>query len=131
MATMTKYARTPKPQGNSFELFSWFYMRVSGILLSMMIVFHLLWMHYVIGLNNITFEVIAGRWTDPNVGTLWRTFDLLLLFLALLHGMNGVRFSIEDYVHHRGWRVLLKTLLFLILFVIMVMGAYVIFTFNG
>ena len=131
MASTTKYARSPRPQGGGFELASWFYMRVSGAILSLMIIFHLMWMHYVIGLSNITFDVIAGRWTDPNTGTLWRTFDLVLLILALVHGMNGTRFALEDYIHNRGWRVFAKTLLFVVFFFVIIAGAYVIFTFNG
>lgn len=127
---MTRYARTPKPSGNSFELISWFYMRVSGTLLSMMIIFHLIWMHYVIGLNNINFDVIAGRWTGPG-GIWWRIFDLTLLILASLHGMNGTRFAIEDYIHNRAWRVFVKTVLYLVLFLMILFGAYVIFTFQG
>jgi len=131
MATLSRYARTPRPGGSTFELMSWFYMRVSGLLLALMVTFHLLWMHYAVGLDNINFEVIAGRWTDPQWGTAWRTFDLFLLLFALSHGMNGVRFVIEDYVHHPGWRVAVKTILALLLFALLVMGAYVIFTFNG
>lgn len=127
---MTRYARTPKPSGSSFELISWFYMRVSGTLLSMMIIFHLIWMHYVIGLNNIDFDVIAGRWTGPG-GIWWRMFDLTLLTLASLHGMNGTRFAIEDYIHNRAWRVFAKTALYFVLFLMLLSGAYVILTFQG
>ncbi len=128
MAINTKYARTPRPGGGSFELFSWFFMRISGLLLALMVSAHLIWMHYVIGLSNINFDVIAGRWTGPN-GTFWRTYDLFLLLLGMTHGMNGVRFVVEDYIHSPGWRVFIKTLVGLILFIMVVMGAYVIFTF--
>ncbi|MFQ5578885.1 MAG: succinate dehydrogenase, hydrophobic membrane anchor protein, partial [Anaerolineae bacterium] len=75
------------------------------------------------------FDVIAQRWTDPQWGTAWRTFDLFLLLFAMTHGTNGLRFVAEDYIHHPGWRVVAKTVIGLLLFSLVVMGAYVIFTF--
>ncbi|HFB52524.1 MAG TPA: succinate dehydrogenase [Anaerolineae bacterium] len=126
----TRYARTPKPSGSTFEVLSWFYMRASGALLALMVVFHLIWMHYVIGLTNINFDVIAGRWTGPG-GIFWRSYDLTLLILASLHGMNGIRFVTDDYIHNRGWRAVVKALIALVLLLMVVFGGLVIFTFNG
>jgi succinate dehydrogenase / fumarate reductase membrane anchor subunit len=114
-----------RPSSN-FELYGWFFMRVSGIILLVVAVFHLLYMHLTIGVENIDFETIAGRWESP----FWRIFDFLLLSFALSHGINGTRQVLDDYVHSRGWRVVARTLVFMLGFVIALMGAYVIFTFK-
>jgi succinate dehydrogenase / fumarate reductase membrane anchor subunit len=117
-------------QGSLFELYSWFFMRVSGAILMVIVVFHLMYMHFFTpgGVTNIDYNVIVGRWTGP-AGTFWRTFDFMLLAFAFTHGSNGLRFIIEDYIHHNGWRALVKTLLYLVYFALIVMGAYIIFSF--
>ena len=116
----------PRPASN-LELYSWFFMRITAVVLFTMAVFHLVYMHIVIGLDNITFDVIAQRWQSPG----WRLFDLFLLFFGWLHGSNGVRVVIDDYVHSDGWRVLLKAILYVLVFVLIVLGSYVIFTFQS
>jgi succinate dehydrogenase / fumarate reductase membrane anchor subunit len=114
-----------RPTSN-FELYAWFFMRISGIILLTVAVFHLLYMHLVIGVENIDFDTIAGRWESP----FWRIFDFFLLAFALTHGVNGTRQVLDDYVHGRGWRVVARTTVFMLGFVVAVMGAYVIFTFK-
>lgn len=112
--------------GTRFELFSWLFMRVSGVLLLFMAVGHLLWMHYAIGVENLSFQVVAQRWAGP----WWRLYDFFLLAFALIHGVNGARVVIDDYITARGWRLFLKTLLALGLGTLLVMGAYIIVTFR-
>lgn len=114
-------------RASNFELWAWFFMRVSGVLLLFMVLFHLFWMHFVIGVEKITFEVVAQRWENP----LWRLYDFFLLFFAFTHGTNGMRTILEDYIHAPGWRVTAKTLLFLLYVALLVMGAYVIVTFRA
>ena len=116
----------PRPASN-LELYSWFFMRITAVALFVMAVFHLVYMHIIVGLDNITFEVIAQRWQSPG----WRLFDLFLLFFGWLHGSNGVRIVIDDYVRSDGWRVLLKAILYVLVFVLIVLGSYVIFTFQS
>jgi succinate dehydrogenase / fumarate reductase membrane anchor subunit len=102
-------------------------MRVSAIALFTLAVFHLVWMHIVVGLDAINFEVIAQRWQSPG----WRLYDMFLLVFGWLHGANGMRVVIDDYIRSQGWRVLLKSVLYVLVFVIVVLGAYVIFTFES
>lgn len=111
---------------SNFELYAWFFMRISGLILLTIAVFHLLYMHISIGVENIDFDVIASRWDSP----FWRLFDIFLLIFALSHGINGMRQILDDYVHSRGWRVVARTTVFMIGLVIAVMGAYVVFTFK-
>ncbi|MFQ5858128.1 MAG: succinate dehydrogenase [Anaerolineae bacterium] len=125
MASMQQIGRRVSP--GTLEVYSWFFMRVSGVVLLLIAVFHLLWMHLVIGVDNINFNVVAVRWQNP----LWRTFDLALLIFALSHGTNGTRWVLEDYVSSPGWQIAAKWFVYLVAMVIGAMGAFVIFTFQA
>lgn len=130
-STMFQYQRRQeqRPPASAFEFYAWFFMRVSGVLLLGLAVFHLLYMHLVIGVDNINFDTIVARWTGP-LGIFWRLFDLFLLIFAMAHGFNGSRYIIDDYIRRRGWRVVLKTISAVIAFALWVMGGYIIFTFR-
>ena len=116
-----------RPHGG-FEFNMWLFMRVSGILLIFLALFHMFWLHFVIGVENITFDTIVSRWTGPHA-VLWRTFDLLLLAFAFTHGINGLRNVLDDYFHAPGWRAFLRIGLVVFWFVLMGMGMFIIFTF--
>ncbi len=104
-------------------------MRVSGVLLLGLAVFHLLYMHLVIGVGNINFDTIVGRWTGP-LGVFWRLYDLFLLIFAMAHGFNGSRYVIDDYIKWWGVRVAFKSVSAVVAFALWVMGIYIIFTFR-
>ena len=116
----------PRPASN-LEMYSWFYMRVSAVAMILLVGFHLFYMHVILGVDAIDFDVIASRWQSP----FWRLYDLFMLMFAWLHCANGVRIVLDDYVHHQGWRVIIKSVLYIAIFVILVLGAYVIFTFKS
>ena len=103
------------------ERFSWLFMRISGLIMFATVVFHLLYMHMVVGVDNLTFDNINERWTGP-FGIWWRIFDASLLFLGLIHGYNGVRWNINDYVHNRFLNLALKGLLYLIGAILIILG---------
>lgn len=113
------------PHGN-FELYSWLFMRISGLVLLVIAVFHLFYMHFAIGVDNIDYDLIAARWTNP----LWKVFDFFLLFFALTHGINGLRYIVDDYVHRPGWAVAVKSFIFLVYVALLGIGAYIILTFQ-
>ncbi|MCB0078575.1 MAG: succinate dehydrogenase hydrophobic membrane anchor subunit [Anaerolineales bacterium] len=115
------------PRASNFELFAWFFMRVSGLILLFIALFHMFYMHFVVDVAEITFLTIAERW--QNAG--WRTFDLALLFFTFTHGTNGMRYVIEDYITADGWRVAAKVILMVVYIGLLFMGAYVIFTFDS
>ena len=116
-----------RPHGG-FEFNMWLFMRVSGLLLIFLALFHMFWLHFVISVEKITFDTIVARWTGPHA-VLWRTFDLLLLAFAFTHGVNGLRNVLDDYFHSPGWRAFLKVGLLVAWFVLMGMGMFIIFTF--
>jgi succinate dehydrogenase / fumarate reductase, membrane anchor subunit len=115
--------RRPSP----FEVWSWFFMRISGVVLVFLVLIHVYIMHLVDeGVARVNFAFVAERWESLG----WKTFDWLLLFLALLHGANGLRIVIDDYVHRPGLRTMIKGTLYTITGILMVMGTAVIVTFD-
>jgi len=118
-------AGSPRPE-SGLELYAWFFMRVSGITLLILALGHLLVMHIINNVDNIDFKFIAERYATP----FWRTYDLLLLWLALIHGINGVRTLVDDYIHPRGWRTASLACLYVIGFVLLALGSLIILTFQ-
>lgn len=114
-----------RPAGG-LELYAWLFMRVSGILLLLLALGHLVIMHLIHNVDEINFSFVAQRWANP----LWRLFDWLLLMLALVHGFNGMRVMVDDYVRRPGLRVLSLVGLYVLVFLFLVVGSLVILTFQ-
>ena len=128
-----KAPRPPKPhparlttRGNT-ELYGWVFMRASGVILIVLIFGHL-FVNLVAGegVSAIDFGFVAGKWASP----FWQVWDLLMLWLAMIHGTNGVRTIINDYAERDGVRLALKAALYLAFTVVVVLGTLVIFTFD-
>ncbi len=123
--------RRKRPSSNrsktNFEMYSWIFMRMSGLLLVVLVLGHLLIMNILDGgVQRVNFAFVAGRWASP----FWQTWDLLQLWLAQLHGTNGLRVIINDYAERDGTRFWLKMLLYTASFLVLVLGTLVIFTFD-
>ncbi len=122
MTTTTRRPRTiysnpsraarPKPEASGSERFWWIFMRLSGLALVVLALGHMFIMHVLVVLtgDQIDFAFVQSRWGTP----FWRIYDLLLLVLAFMHGVNGARIVISDYVAHRTARsVIIGVLLFI------------------
>ena len=116
-----------RPGSGGFERYAWFFMRLSGVVLLGLAVFHMMWMHFHIGVDNIDFQTVVERWNNP----LWRIYDFALLAFALTHGMNGLRSLLGEYIEKPRTLMAAKTATFLLYFVLATIGAYVIFTFQA
>ncbi|MDQ3990863.1 MAG: succinate dehydrogenase hydrophobic membrane anchor subunit [Actinomycetota bacterium] len=115
-----------RPRGR-FELWSWLFMRLSGIVLLFLAVGHVLIMHVLEeGVQRVDFDFVAERWAGP----FWRTWDWMLLSLALLHGLNGVRVIILDYVRSPGARLVWNSAFGIVGFSLFVLGTVIVFTFD-
>ncbi len=113
--------------GTNFEMYAWIFMRMSGLLLVFLVLGHLFIMLLLDdGVQRINFGFVAGRWASP----FWRTWDLAQLWLAQLHGTNGLRVIINDYAERDGTRFWLKMLLYTSSFLVLLLGTLVIFTFD-
>jgi succinate dehydrogenase / fumarate reductase membrane anchor subunit len=117
----------PARKGNNWEKWGWIYMRASGVLLVILIFGHLL-INLVLGegVKQIDFAFVAGKYATP----FWQVWDLLMLWLALIHGGNGMRTLVNDYAHNRTVNRILRWAIYAAVVVLIVLGTLVIFTFD-
>ena len=119
--------RRPAARRSNFELYSWLFMRISGLLLIVLVLGHLLIMNILDGgVHRINFGFVAGRWASP----FWQFWDLAMLWLAEIHGGNGLRTIIDDYARKDVTRFWLKIVLYVAMAIILFVGTLVIFTFD-
>ncbi|GAA4805918.1 succinate dehydrogenase hydrophobic membrane anchor subunit [Streptomyces ziwulingensis] len=119
--------KTPRSTRGNFEMYGWLFMRLSGVVLVVLVLGHLL-IQLVLdgGVSKIGFAFVAGRWASP----FWQVWDLLMLWLAMLHGANGLRTVINDYAERPNTRLWLKGLLYTATVFTILLGTLVIFTFD-
>jgi succinate dehydrogenase / fumarate reductase membrane anchor subunit len=122
-------SRHLKPAGG-FELAAWFFMRISGLILVFLALGHLLITHILHNVETVNYEFVANRWGDPHTGVLWRLWDLTMINLAVLHGGNGLRQVLAEYVIRPGRRVLTGTLIWCGMIFLMMIGTYAILMFQ-
>ncbi|WP_370454488.1 succinate dehydrogenase hydrophobic membrane anchor subunit [Salinibacterium sp. dk5596] len=117
----------PQRRGVNWEKWGWIYMRASGVILVVLIFGHL-FVNLMVGdgVHAIDFAFVAGKWADP----FWIVWDTLLLFLALIHGANGMRTIINDYAQKPSTRRVLSWALAGATLILLILGALVIFTFD-
>ena len=116
------------PSGRGAEFWWWVFMRVSGIVLLFLAVGHVLIMHVLgNGVDRVNFGFVAVRWQNP----FWQTWDWLLLSLAMVHGINGLRTITLDYVRRPGVRAAMNGLFAIVGAVLFTLGTVVVFTFDG
>lgn len=107
------------------ERLGWIFMRVSGALLVGLIFTHLFVnLMQDGGVKAIDFAFVAGKLADP----FWQWFDVTLLWLALIHGTNGMRVVVDDYVTRPRLKKVLQASLFVSATVLIVLGTLVVFT---
>jgi succinate dehydrogenase / fumarate reductase, membrane anchor subunit len=110
-----------------FELWTWLFMRISGIVLLVLALGHTLIMHLPSGgVDRVDFGFVAARWESP----FWRTWDWMLLTLALIHGINGLRNITLDYVRRPGSRFAINIVFYVLGFTLFVLGSVIVVTFD-
>jgi succinate dehydrogenase / fumarate reductase membrane anchor subunit len=80
---------------SNIERYAFLFMRLSGILLLLLAVGHMLLQHILRDVHDLTLQVVQDVWRSWG----WRAYDLLLLFFAITHGFNGLRQVVQDYLH--------------------------------
>jgi succinate dehydrogenase / fumarate reductase membrane anchor subunit len=121
--------RSPRRRAatGNFEMWAWLFMRISGLALVFLTIGHLIVMLLLDdGVHRINFAFVAGRWASP----FWQVWDLSMLWLAMLHGGNGMRVIIDDYSRKDSTRFWLNFILLLSVVFTVLLGTYVIFTFD-
>ncbi len=89
----TTYGSRPRPTGGA-ELYAWIFMRISGIVLLGLALGHLFIMHVFNSVHTISYDFVVARYLH----LFWRGYDLLMLWLAMIHGVNGLRTIFDDYL---------------------------------
>ena len=90
--------RTPhvptRSSGTNWEKWGWIYMRASGVVLIVLIFGHLIFNLLLgDGIKAIDFGFVGGKLANP----FWQWWDVAMLWLALIHGGNGMRTLVNDY----------------------------------
>lgn len=127
-ANVTPYGSTrrPGPGVGGWETFSWYFFRLSGVALVFLALIHVFIMHVSTDVSQTVYDFVAARYDNP----FWRVYDLLLLTLALFHGLNGLRIVCDDYIRSRGWRLATLSVLFFIAITFWLMGSMTVITFH-
>lgn len=131
--TTTDLAAPRSPQaparrrGRNGEKIGWMYMRISGVLLVILIFGHLFFnLMLGDGIHGIDWGFVAGKLANP----FWQWWDILMLWLALIHGGNGMRTIINDYVTTEVTRKVLVWAVILACGFLIVLGTLVVFAFD-
>lgn len=121
-------ARSTRRKGINLEKAGWVFMRASGVVLVVLIFGHifynLVWTEG--GIQAIDFGFVGGKLAHP----FWQWYDVVMLWLALIHGSNGVRTVVNDYVHNGTLRAVLSWAIVVAAVVLIVLGTLITFTFD-
>ncbi|MCS5721956.1 succinate dehydrogenase hydrophobic membrane anchor subunit [Herbiconiux sp. CPCC 203407] len=131
MATTIETPRAPhsvrRNRGVNWEKWGWIYMRASGVVLLILIFGHL-FVNLMVGdgIKAIDFAFVGGKWSDP----FWQVWDTLMLWLALIHGSNGMRTIVNDYSTRPLVRKILLGAIAVSAVTLITLGTLVVFTFD-
>lgn len=89
------YAITDASRSKSTAI--WIAMRGTGLLLSVLVLGHLLFVHILTNVSATNASFIARRWSSA----LWVTWDGTMLTAAFLHGAIGMTMVLRDYTSRR------------------------------
>jgi succinate dehydrogenase / fumarate reductase membrane anchor subunit len=96
---------------------AWWFQRVSGLALAVILLLHFFVLHYLTG-GPLTYQAVMTRLAHP----WWKTLDILFVVLGLTHAASGFNLLIDDYVHRPGWRQILIGLNWLVCSAFMILG---------
>jgi succinate dehydrogenase / fumarate reductase membrane anchor subunit len=130
MTATIETPRSPRTRQHSrfnLEKWGWIYMRASGVVLIVLIFGHL-FVNLVAGegVKAIDFGFVGGKLSQP----FWQIWDTLLLWLALIHGANGMRTIVNDYASNPLVRRIFKGALIASAVLLILLGTLVIYTFD-
>ena len=117
----------PRKKGINWEKWGWIYMRASGILLVVLVFGHL-FVNLMIGegVKAIDFAFVAGKLSNP----FWVVWDTAMLWLALIHGANGMRTLVNDYASKPTTRMVLHGALLVSTIALLILGTLTIYAFD-
>ena len=134
--------RTNVQAGFSIEYVMWIFTRISGAALFLLALFALVAAFWLGARNQMDLGTLM-RWTffqNPNhvinsnipdvtlgwANAFWQIMEMLVIFFAVSHGMNGLRVIIEDYLSNSWWRTIWRGLIFFLWLIMLVVAIYVV-----
>lgn len=94
------HCQWPAERSRRVSAAMWVAMRGTGVLLSVLVLGHLLFVHLLTDVSRTGAGFVARRWSSA----LWLTWDGTMLTAALLHGAIGMSTVIRDYVRRPAAR---------------------------
>lgn len=136
-----RYQRTTRPSG-SFEYGMWLFTRISGLALMLFGAISL-GMGFILGGRDYLTLPAMMRWMffpnpnhvinsdipDVSLGwsnAFWQIYSILMVFLASVHGFNGLRMVVEDYTDRPLFIAFLRALTLLLLLGGVIVAIYVV-----
>lgn len=127
MATKVRTLNDAKAAaGNNFELAWWVFMRVSGLLLVFLVLGHIYMQNIAIDSAEIDYDYVVNRFSNPT----WKIYDIFLLGLTILHGANGLRYVLDDYIKNLRTRFWVKLIVFTAIAAVFVIGSLTLWNFS-
>ncbi len=125
MAIKARSFRDAKSQAKSNpELVWWVFMRLSGMALVVLTMFHLFKNYIITSELGWDYASVVGKYSEVTE----RLYLLALLALGLTHGTNGLRYAIDDMTSRnpvaRFW---VKSLAYIVIALIFVFGLLALF----
>ncbi len=112
---------------SNLELAWWVFMRVSGVMLVFLVLGHLYTRAVLFNFHHdLTYDVVARNMSTVT----WKFYNWLLLFLSILHGTNGLRYIIDDYLPSPRARVWVKVIVYTLVFLVVVFGTISLWAWN-
>ncbi|ADH63329.1 succinate dehydrogenase, membrane subunit (SdhD) [Allomeiothermus silvanus DSM 9946] len=103
-----RYQDAKAQAGTNLELAWWVFMRLSGLVLVFLVLGHIYMNFVLIDVNTINYDYVARRLSN----TTWKIYDLVILGLALLHGLNGSRYVMDDWIKDPSRRFITKAVVY-------------------
>jgi succinate dehydrogenase / fumarate reductase cytochrome b subunit len=114
----------PAPMTSQFERAMWSFMRLSGFIMIILVFMHITLMHFINDIEQITGQFVFDRFA---AFPLWAWIDLAILFFAWVHGLNGLRVVLTDYIRRGTGRKIVLGIVGVFGFAWFVLGAWVLF----
>ncbi len=127
--------------GWNLEYAMFLFTRLSGFIFFLLAIIGMLWALYMGARLHMNVGTLL-RWTffpnpnhvlasdipnlDPWMSGLWQIFQIVILFFAGTHGMNGLRVVAEDYIHSPGWQMFARFVIFLLWIFLLLIAVYVV-----
>ena len=130
-------------QGSSLEFYLWLFTRLSGVFMLFMAAFGIVYANLAGGrtlldvaaqyrwsffpiywhVQNTAVPDVVPNWSN----SFWQISCLLLVFIAAVHGFNGLRGVVEDYIHRPLLLLVAKGLVFVAFLYVLGTAAVIIF----